>query len=122
MGERGRRGFAEGEAMRAVLIAAALTALGFSGDGPLSAAPVAALSPQAGPPAGYLLAQAKPARRPPHVTVTPREPAVRLYPSPNLYDYPGPGYVRQCTSWLAQEARPSGTVVVPRMRCWWVRG
>lgn len=26
---------------------------------------------------------------------------------------------RECTSWLEREFRPSGTVVVPRMRCWW---
>jgi hypothetical protein len=29
--------------------------------------------------------------------------------------------VRDCTSWLAQENRPSGPVIVPRMRCWWER-
>jgi len=28
---------------------------------------------------------------------------------------------RECTSWLEQEFRPSGTVIVPRMRCAWVR-
>ncbi len=28
---------------------------------------------------------------------------------------------RECTSWLEQEFRPSGTVIVPRMRCVWVR-
>jgi hypothetical protein len=32
---------------------------------------------------------------------------------------PGPNSVRQCRSWLAQEYRVSGTVVVPRMQCWW---
>jgi hypothetical protein len=30
--------------------------------------------------------------------------------------------VRQCVSWLATENRPSGTVIVPRMRCWWEHG
>lgn len=45
---------------------------------------------------------------------------IRVYPLP--YGYPGPNAVRQCTSWLAQEYRPSGTVIVPRMRCWWERG
>ena len=34
----------------------------------------------------------------------------------------GRNAVRQCTSWLATEYRPSGTVIVPRMRCWWERG
>jgi hypothetical protein len=32
---------------------------------------------------------------------------------------PGPNSVRQCRSWLAQEYRVSGTVIVPRMQCWW---
>jgi hypothetical protein len=30
--------------------------------------------------------------------------------------------VRECVSWLEQEARPSGTVIVPKMRCWWRAG
>lgn len=29
---------------------------------------------------------------------------------------------RQCQDWLDTEYRPSGTVIVPKMRCWWVRG
>lgn len=29
---------------------------------------------------------------------------------------------RQCTDWYVEERRPSGTVITPRMRCWWVRG
>jgi hypothetical protein len=28
---------------------------------------------------------------------------------------------RECASRLVQELRPSGPVIVPRMRCWWVR-
>jgi hypothetical protein len=52
----------------------------------------------------------RPARAPVRIRVTP------------LYRYPGPNAVRQCTSWLAQEARPSGTVIVPRMQCWWEPG
>jgi hypothetical protein len=44
------------------------------------------------------------------------------YPVPYTYEYPGPGHVRQCTSWLAAENRPSGAVIVPRMRCWWQPG
>lgn len=31
----------------------------------------------------------------------------------------GPNSVRQCRAWLAQEFRPSGTVIVPRQQCWW---
>jgi hypothetical protein len=29
---------------------------------------------------------------------------------------------RQCQDWYETEYRPSGTVIVPKMRCWWVRG
>ena len=29
--------------------------------------------------------------------------------------------VRDCRDWYAEERRPSGTVVVPHMRCRWVR-
>ena len=69
-------------------------------------------------------AQAQPRRVRPRIRVTPAYP-YRLqstdYPTPYPIEYPGPGAVRQCTSWLAQEFRPSGTVVVPQMRCWWVR-
>lgn len=43
------------------------------------------------------------------------------YPVPYPYEFPGPGAVRQCGSWLAAEYRPSGTVIVPKMRCWWER-
>ena len=34
----------------------------------------------------------------------------------------GPSAVRQCRSWYVEEYRPSGTVIVPRMQCWWARG
>jgi len=44
------------------------------------------------------------------------------YPVPYRAEYPGPGFVRECTSWLAPEARASGPVIVPRMRCWWQPG
>ena len=32
---------------------------------------------------------------------------------------PGPNAKRYCRSWLAQEYRVSGPVIVPRMQCWW---
>jgi hypothetical protein len=44
---------------------------------------------------------------------------IRIYAP---YAYPGPHAVRHCTSWLEPEWRLSGTVIVPRMRCWWVPG
>jgi hypothetical protein len=44
-------------------------------------------------------------------------------PSTRLRVYPGRRLLyRDCDFWLAQEWRPSGPVVVPRQRCWWVRG
>lgn len=49
----------------------------------------------------------------------PRRPYTTLYPLPYGVDYPGPRAVRQCVSRLVPEYRPSGTVIVPRMRCWW---
>ena len=65
-------------------------------------------------------------RRPPtRLRVTPRCPyrTVALdYPPPYDCEFPGPGFVRQCSARLVQEYRPSGTVIVPRMQCWWERG
>jgi hypothetical protein len=49
-------------------------------------------------------------------------PPVRIRVHPLPQSYPGPGAVRQCTAWLAPEYRPSGTVIVPNMHCWWERG
>jgi hypothetical protein len=60
----------------------------------------------------------------PRIRVTPLYPyrvTPTDYPTPYAIEYPGPGAVRQCRSWLAQEFRPSGPVIVPRMSCWWVR-
>jgi hypothetical protein len=50
----------------------------------------------------------EPRRRVPHIVV---RPLARTHP--------GPRSVRQCVSWLEPEYRPSGTVIVPRMHCWW---
>jgi hypothetical protein len=36
--------------------------------------------------------------------------------------YPGRLLYRDCTFHLAPQWRPSGTVIVPVQRCWWVRG
>ena len=41
-------------------------------------------------------------------------PRIRVTPGRLLY--------RECSFRLVQEWRPSGTVIVPRQRCWWVRG
>jgi hypothetical protein len=64
-------------------------------------------------------AQSRPVRARPRIRVAPAYP-YRLYsttyPVPYTYEFPGPGAVRLCTSWLAPENRASGTVIVPRMR------
>ena len=49
----------------------------------------------------------------------PRRNFHTFYPLPYPVEYPGPRAVRQCVSRLVPEYRPSGTVIVPRMRCWW---
>ena len=41
-----------------------------------------------------------------------------VYPRYN----PGPNAVRDCTAHYVQEHRPSGTVITPRMNCYWRPG
>jgi len=97
--------------------AVAIAGLVLSGAG--SAAPMSAASgigPQAGSPT-ELSAQT---RVRPRIRVRPRSWSTPpIYPSPTPYNYPGPNAVRECNAWLAVEHRPSGTVLVPRERCWW---
>lgn len=45
-----------------------------------------------------------------------------VYPVPYSFDYPGPNAKRECLDRYVTEHRPSGTVIVPHMRCRWVRG
>jgi hypothetical protein len=45
-----------------------------------------------------------------------------VYPVPYRYEYPGPNAKRECVARYVEEHRPSGTVITPRMHCWWVRG
>ena len=51
----------------------------------------------------------------------PRQNFHSFYPSPYPIAYPGPNARRECVARYVTEHRPSGTVIVPRMRCWWVR-
>jgi hypothetical protein len=39
---------------------------------------------------------------------------IEINPRPLLY--------RRCVDWYELQHRPSGTVLYPQMRCWWVRG
>jgi hypothetical protein len=59
--------------------------------------------------AGSSLAQIEPRR--PRIVITPQQGYRVVEPPPTAR--------RHCRSWLAQEYRPSGTVIVPRMQCWW---
>jgi hypothetical protein len=53
---------------------------------------------------------AEPVSPPPH---TGRQ-RITIGPRPLLY--------RRCTDWYELQNRPSGTVLYPQMRCWWVMG
>jgi hypothetical protein len=73
---------------------------------------------------GVQLAQAAPDYVPPRrqyrrVPVYPRE-----HYEPDVYPRynPGPNAVRECNAYYVQEARPSGTVITPRMHCFWRPG
>ena len=53
----------------------------------------------------------------PSLTTPPAVPAgrrIEIHPRPLLY--------RRCIDWYELQYRPSGTVLYPQMRCWWVRG
>src|SRR4051794_21447907 len=71
------------------------------------------------PAATDISAQSRRYRRPPT--------RIRVYPLYNPDDvypryYPGSNAVRDCTAHLVQEFRPSGTVITPRMNCFWRPG
>jgi hypothetical protein len=64
-------------------------------------------------------AQSRRVRRPPT--------RIRVYPRYNPDDvypryFPGRNAVRDCTATLVEEFRPSGTVITPRMNCFWRPG
>jgi hypothetical protein len=50
------------------------------------------------------------------------EVSAQSRPRARLRVYPGRLLYRDCVFRLVPEWRPSGTVIVPRQRCWWVRG
>jgi hypothetical protein len=66
-----------------------------------------------------LSAQSRRVRRPPT--------RIRVYPTYSPDDvypryFPGRNAVRDCTATLVEEYRPSGTVITPRMNCFWRPG
>jgi len=111
-------------AMRSLAVLVGLTALGALA---LHAAPnvakAAAAQQSAAAAQRESFAQASKPRARPQVRVTPRAPYRRYhsaYPVPYKYEYPGPNGVRHCVNSYVTERRPSGAVIVPHMRCWWV--
>jgi len=54
--------------------------------------------------------------QPPELTLPPSRVRnrIEINPRPLLY--------RRCIDWYELQHRPSGTVLYPQMRCWWVRG
>ena len=65
---------------------------------------------------GVSAAEAPAAQAPTELSAQIRRPPARLRV------YPGRLLYRDCTFRLAQQWRPSGPVIVPVQRCWWVRG
>jgi hypothetical protein len=110
--------------MTRTIIIAAVGALG------LAAASAASAQPAPGAPstrtvATDLSAQSKPARARTRIRVSPTYPYRTFsttYPVPYPVEYPGPGFVRECSSRLVAENRVAGPVIVPKMRCWWQPG
>jgi hypothetical protein len=55
------------------------------------------------------------------------EPSLTTPPAPlharrRIEINPRPLLYRRCVDWYELQYRPSGTVLYPQMRCWWVRG
>src|SRR5262245_46913 len=99
--------------------------------GPARPRETATQHPVAGAQPAELSSQQRRVRRAPvRITVYPRGipevgrsgARIHRYPRPDPYGCPGPVANRDCIAWLAAEARPSGTVVVPHRRCWWYPG
>ena len=91
--------------------------------GALAVIGVAANSPAAAQSAGIRAAERSNAAKPIEATAQQRRRGaptqLRIYRD---RAYLPPNAVRACDAWYEQEFRPSGTVIVPRMRCRWVAG
>jgi hypothetical protein len=107
-------------------IGVAVLALAFAGTflSPLAGAQARAApraqAAQASQSAGTdLSAQSRGTRRPPsRIRVYPRYDPDDVYPR----YFPGRNAVRDCTATYVQEFRPSGTVITPRLNCFWRPG
>ncbi len=52
----------------------------------------------------------------------PSEPTQPRHMRRRITINPRPLLYRRCADWYELQNRPSGTVLYPQMRCWWVRG
>ena len=75
---------------------------------------LAALTLLAGAPQASSWAQTAQRGAAPAPMVRRAPPSIEVSPRPLLY--------RRCVDWLELQYRPSGTVLYPQYRCWWVRG
>jgi hypothetical protein len=57
-----------------------------------------------------------------HAIAQPSQPSPQRYARPRIEINPPPLLHRRCIDWYELQYRPSGTVLYPQMRCWWVRG
>ena len=66
-------------------------------------------------PAPRAVAQTGPFAQPAGTSLPPRyvRRRIEIHPRPLLY--------RRCIDWYELQNRPSGQVLYPQMRCWWVR-
>jgi hypothetical protein len=109
---------------RIIGMALALAAIGLGpllGQSPAQAQTAKAPAEMARPTQPSELSAQRKANRPPT--------RLRVYPryQPDSYGvypryFPGRNAVRDCTATYVEEFRPSGTVIVPRMNCFWRRG
>jgi hypothetical protein len=102
-------------------LALAAIGLGVLVSPPAAQAQAAKASPEASRPAQPTELSSQRRTRPPT--------RLRVYPryAPDAYGvypryFPGRNAVRDCTATYVEEYRPSGTVITPRMNCFWRRG
>jgi len=105
----------------AILVAFAGTFLLAAAGARAQAAPAGSRTAQAPQPAVTEVSAQRRVRRP--------STRLRVYPRYELEPdgvypryYPGRNAVRDCIATYVQEYRPSGTVIVPRMNCYWRGG
>lgn len=102
-----------GKRMTMLAMAAAIAGAGLlfnAGPSPAQTAPGSASSSTAANAAEFSAQRRRPRREPTRL---------RIYRD---FSYPGPNAVRDCEARYVQEFRPSGTVIVPRVNCFWRPG